>query len=245
MGRAQGAAGLHRSSSADLVRALTEPAADTCGKDREWSQNMVPRSSPPAFDPGYVSEEETQSTSLQTPAGNSTPHCPPAPTCGAEAAETVPVLPSEAEEASRLQSALGLVPHRAAPSVPAALAFSHDDVVQNSLCQSKSPVEGSICAQVSVSAALFCRWPRHKSSPPRSELLLKLPATSLTHCVVYWMCNTRRRRVVNGCPGCACSPGHLGCNLPSGASPHSGSDGCGRPRTADSPCHHRGHTHDP
>lgn len=37
VGRAQGAAAQHRSSSVDLVPTLTVPAADTCGKDRERS----------------------------------------------------------------------------------------------------------------------------------------------------------------------------------------------------------------
>lgn len=128
--------------------------------------DMVPSSSLPVFDPECVSKAETESTSLQTLVGNSTPRRLPVPTCGAEAAKKVQVLPSEAEEASRQQNLLGLVQHKAALSVPAALTqFSHDDVEQNSLW-SMSPGEGSICAQVSVEAGLFCQWPKRKSSPP-------------------------------------------------------------------------------
>lgn len=39
---------------------------------------VVPRSSLPVFDPEYVSKAGTESTNLQTPAGNSTPRCLPA-----------------------------------------------------------------------------------------------------------------------------------------------------------------------
>lgn len=42
--------------------------------------DMVAKSSPPVFDPEYVSKAGTESTSLQTRAGNSTHHCLPVPT---------------------------------------------------------------------------------------------------------------------------------------------------------------------
>lgn len=105
--------------------------------------DMVAKSSLPVFDPEYVSNRQPEWTSLQTLASNSTHHCLPAQawkvlrtkkkknysllvldqreteredglTCVAEAAEMVPVLPSEAEEASRQQNVLGPMPHREA-----------------------------------------------------------------------------------------------------------------------------------
>lgn len=118
-------------------------------------------------------------------------------TCGAAAAETAPVLPSGAQEASRQQNALGLVPHTAAPSVPAALTqFSHDALIQDS-SWSKSLGEGSICAQAPAAESLFCQWPRRTSSSPLSKLLLQPRAASVIHWsrvtwrtyyVLFWVC---------------------------------------------------------
>lgn len=47
-----------------------------------WYQNAdsVAKSSLPVFDPEHVSKRGTESTSLQTLAGNSTPHCLPVQT---------------------------------------------------------------------------------------------------------------------------------------------------------------------
>lgn len=42
--------------------------------------DMVAKSSLPVFDPEYVSKRGTESTSLQTLVGNSTPHCLPVQT---------------------------------------------------------------------------------------------------------------------------------------------------------------------